>query len=47
MSQSPTLKVPEDQFKAVIKALLNTPPMTMAGISPKKTKAPQAKTPKA
>ena len=34
-----SLKVPADQFKAVIRALLNTLPMPMATISPKRPKA--------
>jgi hypothetical protein len=29
-------KVPENQFKAVVRALLNTPPMPMAGIPRKR-----------
>jgi hypothetical protein len=39
-----SLKVPEDQFKAVVRALLNTPPSTQADM-PKKPKAakPSAK----
>ena len=37
-------KVPEDQFKAVIRALLNTPPMPMSEIPRKREKAkPPAK----
>lgn len=32
-------KVPEDQFKAVIRALLNTPPMPMSDIPRKREKA--------
>jgi hypothetical protein len=32
-------KVPKDQFEAVIKALLNTPPMPMAEITRKRQKA--------
>jgi hypothetical protein len=36
-------KVPKDQFEAVIKALLNTPPMPLADI-PRKRERPNAKT---
>ena len=35
------LKVPKDQFKAVIRALLNTPPIPLADIPRKR--APKAK----
>jgi hypothetical protein len=38
-------KVPKDQFEAVIRSLLNAPPMPMADISRKRE--PKAKKPKA
>jgi hypothetical protein len=31
-----SVKVPEDQFKAVLKALLNAPPMPASDITPKR-----------
>jgi hypothetical protein len=36
-------KVPEDEFKAVIRALLNTPPMPMADIPRKREPKPAAR----
>ena len=36
-----SIKVPEDEFKAVMRALLNTPPMPASGIPRKQ--APKAK----
>jgi hypothetical protein len=39
-------KVPEDQFKAVIRALLNTPPMPLADIPRKREAKPKNPKPK-
>jgi hypothetical protein len=36
-------KVPEDQFKAVVRALLNTPPMPLADIPRKREPKAKAK----
>jgi hypothetical protein len=38
-------KVPEDQFKAVIRALLNTPPLPLADIPRKREPKASAKKP--
>jgi len=38
-----TVKVPEDQFKAVIRALLNAPPMPADTIRTKQSRKPAAK----
>jgi len=38
-------KVPKDQFEAVIRALLNTPPMPADKITDKRRRRPDAKKP--
>ncbi len=38
-----TVKVPEDQFKAVMRALLSTPPMPASTIRTKRSRKPAAK----
>lgn len=35
-----TVKVPEDQFKAVIRALLTAPPLPLAAIGKKRERKP-------
>jgi hypothetical protein len=38
-------KVPEDQFKALVRALLNTPPLPLAKIPKKREPHPKSKGP--
>jgi len=40
-----SVKVPEDQFKAVMRALLNTPPTPADKITDKRERRPDAKKP--
>jgi hypothetical protein len=41
-----SLNVPEDEFKAVIRALLNTPPMPLADIPRKREPKAKKRSPK-